>query len=232
MPLRPEKRDPRDHADDVRGPERDRAEQNSAICHVSVRTWKARKYATVKPIASVIAQVMTAYLKVLRTPVGDRRGQQEFVIVELERRIDGEFRRPQKLTMTIMTIGSTRKNSRPAPAARQEPAGDRVGEAVRLARRRGCASACRDRWFGSSDIMFPKAPGRPAGRRGLSASGRDELVPLADHVLVFVHHRVPAGDRAHAVVERAAVAGFAGLGQDLSPNGLVMSPVASLPSNQ
>jgi hypothetical protein len=58
-------------------------------------------------------------------------------------------------------------------------------------------------------------------------SGGDELVPLADHVLVFVHHRVPAGDGAHAVVERAAVAHFAGLAS-LSPVGLVMSPVAFL----
>src|SRR3569623_1567771 len=39
----------------------------------------------------------------------------------------------------------------------------------------------------------------------------DELVPLADHVVVLVHHRVPAGDAAHAVLVGAAVAHCAGL---------------------
>src|SRR3954451_1511272 len=42
-------------------------------------------------------------------------------------------------------------------------------------------------------------------------SGRDELVPLPDHVGVLVHHRVPAGDVARALRDRAAVTRGAGL---------------------
>src|SRR5471030_2761975 len=34
----------------------------------------------------------------------------------------------------------------------------------------------------------------------------DERVPLLDHVAVLIHHGVPAGHGAHAVVERTAVA--------------------------
>src|SRR3954465_10350654 len=40
---------------------------------------------------------------------------------------------------------------------------------------------------------------------------RDELVPLADHVVVLVHHGVPACDATHAVLVGAAVAHGAGL---------------------
>src|SRR3954449_2533908 len=40
---------------------------------------------------------------------------------------------------------------------------------------------------------------------------RDELVPLADHVVVLVHHCVPARDAPHAVLVGAAVAHGAGL---------------------
>src|SRR5579859_1443080 len=45
---------------------------------------------------------------------------------------------------------------------------------------------------------------------GPPASRGDELVPFADHVAVFVHHRVPHADMAHPLVERAAVAHRAG----------------------
>src|SRR3954452_4903922 len=40
---------------------------------------------------------------------------------------------------------------------------------------------------------------------------RDELVPLAHHVVVLVHDGVPAGDAAHAVLVGAAVTHRAGL---------------------
>src|SRR5450631_3626367 len=46
------------------------------------------------------------------------------------------------------------------------------------------------------------------------ASGGDELVPLADHVVVLVHDRVPAGNGAHAIVVGAAVADGSGLLED------------------
>src|SRR5207245_7715730 len=42
-------------------------------------------------------------------------------------------------------------------------------------------------------------------------SSGDEFVPLADHVVVLVHHGIPAGDGTHAVVIGAAVADRAGL---------------------
>src|SRR6201996_1866023 len=56
-----------------------------------------------------------------------------------------------------------------------------------------------------------KLPGRVArqfepSHRQQIASGRDELVPFADHVVVFVHDRVPAGHRAHAFLVGAAIA--------------------------
>src|SRR3954470_18054935 len=51
------------------------------------------------------------------------------------------------------------------------------------------------------------SPGPPvAGCLPTYPLRRDELVPLADHVVVLVHHRVPAGDAAHAVLIGAAVA--------------------------
>ena len=48
-------------------------------------------------------------------------------------------------------------------------------------------------------------------RRVASRQDGDELVPFADHVVVLVHDRVPAGDIAHAIVVGAAVARRAGL---------------------
>jgi hypothetical protein len=40
--------------------------RNSAICIVSERTWKARKYATVKPISIQNSHVRNVYFSVLR----------------------------------------------------------------------------------------------------------------------------------------------------------------------
>src|SRR5690606_16794174 len=64
-------------------------------------------------------------------------------------------------------------------------------------------------------------------------SGRDELVPAADHVAVLVHDRVPACDIAHAVPEGAAVAHRARLlhdlalgAQDVALGGLAFNPEA------
>src|SRR6202035_492532 len=67
------------------------------------------------------------------------------------------------------------------------------------------------------------------------ASSSDEFVPLADHVVVLVHHGVPAGDTTHAVVIGAAVADGAGLLEqgairrlDVADGGLAFHPVAPL----
>src|SRR6478752_5641122 len=54
----------------------------------------------------------------------------------------------------------------------------------------------------------------------LTGSGGDELVPLSDHVLVLVHHRVPAGNAAHALLVAAAVAHRAGLGDHVAVRAL------------
>mmetsp|Transcript_22454 Transcript_22454/g.36259 ORF Transcript_22454/g.36259 Transcript_22454/m.36259 type:complete len:331 (-) Transcript_22454:1630-2622(-) len=51
------------------------------------------------------------------------------------------------------------------------------------------------------------------------SSGRDELVPFADHVLVFVHDRVPTGHSAHAILKRPAIAQFARQGQRVAGGG-------------
>ena len=40
--------------------------RKSTICHFSSWTWKARKYATVKPMRSVKTQVRNANLKVAK----------------------------------------------------------------------------------------------------------------------------------------------------------------------
>src|SRR6056297_1266272 len=68
--------------------------------------------------------------------------------------------------------------------------------------------------------ILAKTSGRPRPpdeRRATPArqrsSGRDELVPLALHVDVLVHDRVPAGDRAHPVIEGAAISDFTDLRQ-------------------
>ena len=39
--------------------------KNKTNCQMNERTWKARKYATVKPMVRVKNQVIPAYLKVL-----------------------------------------------------------------------------------------------------------------------------------------------------------------------
>src|SRR5882724_9205623 len=64
------------------------------------------------------------------------------------------------------------------------------------------------------------------------SSGRDELVPAPGQVAVLVHHRVPAGDVAHAVPDGAAVArrallfhqGAVGI-LDVDRGGLAVVPV-------
>src|SRR6516165_12740212 len=65
-----------------------------------------------------------------------------------------------------------------------------------------------------------------------AASGCDKFIPLADHVAVLVHDRVPHTDVTHAVPERAAVAYgagafdlFAGRAQDVALGRLAFHPV-------
>src|ERR1700744_5510895 len=50
-----------------------------------------------------------------------------------------------------------------------------------------------------------------------TASGGDELIPLSDHVVVLVHHGVPACNGAHAVLIRSAVT----LGSRFLENGAI-----------
>src|SRR4051812_34780436 len=66
-----------------------------------------------------------------------------------------------------------------------------------------------------------------------SALRSDKLVPALNHVAVLVHDRVPAGDLAHTLFERAAVAHRAGLFHDgavrrldLALGRLALDPVA------
>src|ERR1700749_1623778 len=51
---------------------------------------------------------------------------------------------------------------------------------------------------------------RAAARQTCMASSGDEFIPLADHVVVFVHNGVPAGYRAHAIFVGSAVTRSAG----------------------
>src|SRR5271170_7823680 len=62
--------------------------------------------------------------------------------------------------------------------------------------------------------------------------GGDELIPFADHVVILVHDRVPAGDVAHAIVVGAAVARCPGLFEqrtvgsfDVLFGGLALHPI-------
>src|SRR5262245_23902114 len=50
----------------------------------------------------------------------------------------------------------------------------------------------------------------PPGGKG-NVLRRHELVPLADHMAVFVHDGVPAGDLPHTFPERPAVTHMAGV---------------------
>src|SRR5690349_16737082 len=95
-----------------------------------------------------------------------------------------------RLTIAISTSG-TMKNSRNTSAK---------GAACHHARmlRTGVAA-----WAGAVVAMALMAS---------EGSSGDELVPLADHVLVFVHDRVPASDAAHALLVAATVAHGTGLG--------------------
>src|ERR1700685_3372802 len=59
----------------------------------------------------------------------------------------------------------------------------------------------------SNTLIRRFAPPSPAkGGRRVVPSRRDELVPLADHVVVLVHYRIPTGDVAHAFIVGATVA--------------------------
>src|SRR6202044_1549024 len=69
--------------------------------------------------------------------------------------------------------------------------------------------ATRERTGAKGPSIF-RSERRGAGQGRGQTLGRDELIPFADHVVVLVHHGVPAGDVAHAVVIRAAVACRAG----------------------
>src|SRR4051812_45600409 len=82
-------------------------------------------------------------------------------------------------------------------------------------------ASCRYDWVrasmvGASDrnvegpATTPRVRGARENRKISRASRGLELVPALDHVLVLVHHRVPAGDVREALRQRAAVAYRAG----------------------
>src|SRR5690348_7796679 len=66
--------------------------------------------------------------------------------------------------------------------------------------------------LGAPCLIPGRAPGLYAAICVQKRSSRgDELIPLANHVVVLVHHRVPALNGAHAVLVRTAVTYGAGL---------------------
>src|SRR5437879_3096496 len=74
------------------------------------------------------------------------------------------------------------------------------------------------RWWRCGRQEFDRRAGmekRAGGGRGHPPASlilrRDELVPLADHVAVLVHQRVPTGDLAHALPEGSPVTHLARL---------------------
>src|ERR1700733_13207945 len=87
---------------------------------------------------------------------------------------------------------------------------------------------------GSGGSVSETGSCRAGARQDLKIiSGGDEFIPLADHVVVFVHDGVPAGDRTHAVFIGTAVALGAGLFEnsavrrlDVVDRGLAFHPVA------
>src|ERR1700723_2859244 len=95
----------------------------------------------------------------------------------------------QKLTTTIMTIGIARNAASTSHSGRDCRYGN-TDASARLSPRRAATAPC-----GAVAVVAANA-----------TSGGNELVPFLDHVLVLVHHRVPARDVAHALFEAAAVA--------------------------
>src|SRR6476646_10353819 len=82
-------------------------------------------------------------------------------------------------------------------------------------------------------VMAKDLPGALARQVRWTASSGNELIPFTDHVVVFVHDGVPAGDAAHSVVIGAAIALGAGLLQkravgrfDIADGGLAFHPIA------
>src|SRR5262249_57652858 len=73
------------------------------------------------------------------------------------------------------------------------------------------ASSNHRPWFYLKGLWLLDRPLSRAMTRNCGTSRGDELVPLLDEVVVLVHHRVPAYDRAHARLVGAAVAHRAGL---------------------
>src|SRR5687767_285091 len=104
--------------------------------------------------------------------------------------------------------------------------------------RKTSANGATCRYVTQAETRFMTWRGRRSGGALSSSpmtSRRDELVPLLHHVAVLIHHRVPARDGAHAVVERAAVAHGAGLLDhlalrvlDVALGGLALHPEAPL----
>src|SRR5262245_61486017 len=73
-----------------------------------------------------------------------------------------------------------------------------------------CSHEARSPGYSTASGSVPADAKPPAAwstmAMSVRRSGRDELVPAPRQVAVLVHHRVPAGDVAHAVPDGAAVA--------------------------
>ena len=149
--------------------------RNSAICQSRLRTWNARKYETVKPIASVIAQTISAYfdgLQVQRQRV--LRGEQLGVIAELKR---GHAADPVEFEEAHAHDHQQRNaEEQPgAPAAAERPAD----------RRRRCRAVC----MASSSCSVRATRTDAAHPRRLvirQASRGQELIPALDQVDDFL----------------------------------------------
>ena len=98
----------------------------------------------------------------------------------------------QKLTTTITKIGRIRNKASTTVS--------------------GLASSQPVRWFDFSKRFIgtpARKTGARTGPRRFDALSGDELVPFADHILVFIHNGVPAGHFAHPVIKRPAIAQIA-----------------------
>src|SRR5438132_12075792 len=77
--------------------------------------------------------------------------------------------------------------------------------------REGGASSTASPCFYLKDLWLPDRPLSRAMTKKCDTLRGDEFVPLLHEVVVLVHHRVPAHDRAHPRLVGAAVAHGAGL---------------------
>jgi len=170
----------------------------------------------VKPITSVNAHTRQAELEggkvgleghaqVARCEAALKNRQ---VVLNVKSGVSSYWLKLQKLTIKINASGITKNNRNTAPNG---AAWTHAGTDLPHQKRRAATCAkpvalprCGGNWWRGARLV-----------ETASWSGGYKLIPLLDHVGVFVHHCVPAGDPTHACLVAAPVAHTTRLGQQV-----------------